>query len=803
MNMITCFIPYIADRQMLRTMDALHTHPSVKRIFLLADHTPNAEDVPPYATIVTIDRPTSSQTLQLIARHAEGEEYLLLYTATRPFELGYRALERLCDYIEPNEVMAYADAYHEIKGERKPHPLIDYQTGSVRDDFDFGSLLLFRTTSFCQAAGQLSDTLYSALYELRLILSRERLPLHIREYLYTETEADTRRADEKQFDYVDPRNRAVQIEREEVFTRHLRAIGAWLPAPQQTTKACDDEGFPCEASVIIPVRNRVSTIDDAICSVLGQETDFSFNLIVVDNYSTDGTREIIERHTADPRVIHLTPDRTDLGIGGCWSYAACHPACGRYAVQLDSDDLYSTPHTLQRIIDTFHREHCAMVIGTYRMTDFHLNTLPPGIIDHREWTDRNGHNNALRVNGLGAPRAFYTPLLRQIGAPNTSYGEDYALGLAFSRRYRIGRIYDVLYLCRRWTGNSDASLTLEKQNRNNAYKDSLRTREIKLRQALHRAIPNTLTGDDFICKQLKKWELARHNFEALSHVQARTFSIAGCHILVQFNPARAISTCAKLDSASLATRPCFLCAEHTPPEQESLPIELDETFELRLNPYPILPGHLTLSSRKHQPQCLADKTHRQLPGRLLQWLSNHFAEGYTVFYNGAHCGASAPDHFHFQAVRKDDVPFIRQWNQLMEQAEELCCDTLPDGSWCRSYRINGYLCPIRAFISEGGNRVSERLVTDYLRNLPAHEGESEPRYNLFVWHDDVRGFITAYFPRTAHRPACYTATDGTQMLISPGALDMGGILITPRQEDFRKITDEDILRIFGEVSLFD
>ena len=153
--------------------------------------------------------------------------------------------------------------------------------------------------------------------------------------------------------------------------------------------------------------------------------------------------------------------------------------CGRFAIQLDSDDLYINHHVLQRIVDTFHEHQCAMVIGSYKMVNFKLEEIPPGIIDHKEWTPDNGRNNALRVNGLGAPRAFYTPLLRQIRIPNVSYGEDYATALAISREYRI---YEPLYLCRRWEGNSDADLNIQRVNANNYYKDKIRMIEILARQ---------------------------------------------------------------------------------------------------------------------------------------------------------------------------------------------------------------------------------------------------------------------------------------------------------------------------------
>lgn len=710
------------------------------------------------------------------------------------------ALERMCDYLSaPQCSMVYADHYKTIKGERTPHPVIDYQLGSVRDDFDFGSLLMFRTDYLKRAINEIEaekEYQHSALYALRLALSIYGELTHIREFLYTETEIDLRKSGEKQFDYVDPRNRQVQIEREEVFTRHLKKIGAYLKPGMMTVDLKEGE-FSHEASIIIPVRNRARTINDAIRSVLEQETSFPFNLIIIDNHSTDGTSEIIEQYKNDNRVIHLIPERTDLGIGGCWNLGINHPQCGRFAIQLDSDDLYSSPHTVQTIVDKFYKEQCAMVIGSYRMTDFTLQTLPPGVIDHKEWTDENGHNNALRINGLGAPRAFFTPLLRKIRVPNTSYGEDYALGLAFSRQYRIGRIYDVLYLCRRWEGNSDAALSIEKINQNNNYKDSLRTLEIKLRQAMNK---KRQAGDLFIENQLAKWQTARTNHEALNQIETRRFELAGNTITVQFNPARAVSTCAKVDKSSIEARKCFLCPENKPNEQDEIIISLDEPFSLRINPYPILPGHLTISSLKHQDQVLADKTIRQLPGKLISWLEEYFASGYVLFYNGAKCGASAPDHFHFQAVKQSDVPVIQQWERLMETAVREKEIKTENGNTYSSFQITSYICPIQVFICNHSADILPEMINQYLESLPLHEGESEPRYNLFAWQDKQRGFTMAYFPREEHRPACYTATGGEQLLVSPGALDMAGLLVTPRKEDFDKIIESDITQIYKEVA---
>lgn len=796
---ITCFIPYGSENQINKTIRHLQECSTVDRIFLLPTSPVPNLSLPDKCYILPSSAPESVERYKQVALYA-NTPFTLICTQVQDLEFGYMALERMCDYLSaPQCSMVYADHYKTIKGERTPHPVIDYQLGSVRDDFDFGSLLMFRTDYLKRAINKIEaekEYQYSALYALRLALSRYGELTHIREFLYTETEIDLRKSGEKQFDYVDPRNRQVQIEREEVFTRHLKKIGAYLKPGMMTVDLKEGE-FSHEASIIIPVRNRARTINDAIRSVLEQETSFPFNLIIIDNHSTDGTSEIIEQYKNDNRVIHLIPERTDLGIGGCWNLGINHPQCGRFAIQLDSDDLYSSPHTVQTIVDKFYKEQCAMVIGSYRMTDFTLQTLPPGVIDHKEWTDENGHNNALRINGLGAPRAFFTPLLRKIRVPNTSYGEDYALGLAFSRQYRIGRIYDVLYLCRRWEGNSDAALSIEKINQNNNYKDSLRTLEIKLRQAMNK---KRQAGDLFIENQLAKWQTARTNHEALNQIETRRFELAGNTITVQFNPARAVSTCAKVDKSSIEARKCFLCPENKPNEQDEIIISLDEPFSLRINPYPILPGHLTISSLKHQDQVLADKTIRQLPGKLISWLEEYFASGYVLFYNGAKCGASAPDHFHFQAVKQSDVPVIQQWERLMETAVREKEIKTENGNTYSSFQITSYICPIQVFICNHSADILPEMINQYLESLPLHEGESEPRYNLFAWQDKQRGFTMAYFPREEHRPACYTATRGEQLLVSPGALDMAGLLVTPRKEDFDRITESDITKIYKEVA---
>lgn len=425
----------------------------------------------------------STETLKTIAEGI-SEKYVLIYTKDSPLEMGMLALDRILAIAEDTGAdMLYSDHYELIQGQCRKHPLIDCQKGALRDDFDFGSVLVFRSSAFRRAVKSMTDDYqWSALYDLRL---RMKNIVHINEYLYTEIETDTRKSGEKQFDYVDPRNRQVQIEMEKICTEHLKRIGAWLPPVFKEIAGNDGtEGsaFQVTASVIIPVYNRVRTVKDAVESALSQKCDFPFNVIVVDNHSTDGTTELLAELAAEnTRVIHLIPARYDLGIGGCWNLAVHSDACGEFAVQLDSDDVYSGPDTLTRIVNAFREQNCAMVVGTYQMTDFDMNPIPPGIIDHREWTEDNGRNNALRINGLGAPRAFRTSLLRKLNLPNTSYGEDYAIGLRISREYRVGRIYDVLYCCRRWEGNSDAALDIEKINANNLYKDRIRTWELTAR----------------------------------------------------------------------------------------------------------------------------------------------------------------------------------------------------------------------------------------------------------------------------------------------------------------------------------
>ena len=480
MKRINCFIPLGDLGETQKTVDQLSASPLVNKIYLISN-TPSTQTIGDCVLLAT-EEIWSTQTIKEIAAHSDSG-FSLIYTKTDALELGMFALDRFVALADDTQAgMLYSDYYEKKSGKLNAHPVIEYQKGSLRDDFNFGSILLYRADALRKAASEMEIAYsFAGLYDLRLKVSQASGIEHINEFLYTEVENDLRKSGEKMFDYVDPRNRKVQIEMEEACTDHLKRIGGYL-APHFKEIHFDEENFETEASVIIPVRNRVKTIEDAIRSVLKQETSFKFNLIVIDNHSTDGTTEKIQALAAsDPRIVHLIPERDDLGIGGCWNMGVHHPACGKFAIQLDSDDVYSDEHTVRKIVEAFYEQQCGMVVGTYRMTNFAMETIPPGVIDHKEWTPENGRNNALRINGLGAPRAFYTPFLRKINLPNTSYGEDYALGLRISREYQIGRIYDVLYLCRRWEDNSDASLDVVKMNKNNTYKDKIRTWELEAR----------------------------------------------------------------------------------------------------------------------------------------------------------------------------------------------------------------------------------------------------------------------------------------------------------------------------------
>ena len=734
----------------------------------------------------------SSNALMQVAENAKAD-YVLLLTKSVKVVLGQGALDRMLRVAsDSNAAMVYSDyiSKKEVDGKvvNEKHPVIDYFAGSIRDDFDFGSLWLFKTSllhTFAMQAGE-HDYQFAGLYALRLFLSRKGQLFHINECLYTEAETDLRASGVKQFDYVNPRNREVQIEMEHAATAHLAEIGAKIDPSFYRRPDFNEQDFDIEASVVIPVYNREKTILDAVNSALGQKANFKFNVIVVDNHSTDKTTELLDG-MHDERLIHIIPERHDLGIGGCWNVAINDDRCGRFAVQLDSDDLYSSPKTLQQIVDAFYKQNAAMVVGSYRMCDFELNTLPPGLIDHKEWTDENGPNNALRINGLGAPRAFFTPLLRQIQFPNTSYGEDYALGLIFSRHYRIGRIYTELYLCRRWGGNSDAALSIDKINANNLYKDRLRTLEIAARQQMLQGKQELMADSPlqrFFNRQLEKWEAARQRYHDLRSAKTRELVVGTYSIQVQWNPARMVSTGAKMDQKTIAERPCFLCEKNRPKEQTKK--EVDGQYELLVNPFPILQQHFTIPSLKHQPQRILESY-----GEIHKLLEEY--PEMMVFYNGPQCGASAPDHAHFQAGTSGLLPLQKSWQRLSRNLTPLISlNDDEDISLIDEYPCTALL--IRSRSQYGDEQLFRRLY----EALPATE--PEPMMNIVSWrsNDD---FLSVVFPRTKHRPDCYYKEGNEQFIISPGALDMAGLIITPRQEDYERLTPEIALGILDEITL--
>lgn len=811
---LDCFVLYSDAESTLITLKQLKEESLVNRIYVLM----RGEEECPFmgCDVMRIGYMNESATVRKVAAAVEAPYALICFEPVK-VKFGYQAIKRMVSVAESVAPAAvYADRYVIKNGQRVASPTMDFYYGSVRDDFDFGPVCLFSSSAIkkyvedCPAA----EYKYAGWYDVHLyFLRRKRLEslFHIREYLYTEEAVDLRESGEKQFDYVDPRNREVQLEKEKIFTEHLKQIGAYIEPESIVEVSVEKHLFDKEATVIIPVRNRVKTIEDAVKSALMQRTSFEFNVMVVDNHSSDGTSDVVAKLAeTDSRVLHIIPNRDDLGIGGCWALAFNDKRCGRFAVQLDSDDLYSSPDTLQKIVDKFYEEHCGMVIGSYRMCNFQLETLPPGLIDHREWTAENGHNNALRVNGLGAPRAFYTPLLRKIGMPNTSYGEDYAVGLSFCRKYKIGRIYEELYLCRRWEGNSDAALSPEQVNKNNIYKDSIRTMEIVDRCRLNDYWQEGIANEQ-VCQlfdtQLKTWALAREHYEQLSSVVVETFATDECDVDVQFNPARIVSTSAKVDPETLKRRPCFLCEVNRPEEQSSLPML--KKYHLLLNPNPILPKHFTIPLRHHHDQQILDyyEDMMEMAVRLKDML---------LFYNGPKCGASAPDHMHFQAGSRGVVPLERDWLERYqpvrsrvwpisenEYLEALQLEDFADSTGIFSLR--DYLCP--GFVVITRTPHANKVLFDKLyASLPVVEGHSEPMMNILAWvqsssYDGSQRIVSVIIPRSKHRPDCYFKEGAENMMVSPGALDMAGLLVVPREEDFQRMDADTAKAIIQECGI--
>ena len=760
----------------------------------------DSHDDPAVSTLYIYGTATSADAIRAMEATVSAD-YVLLCMKETPVTFGANAIERMLRVaVDTGAELVYSDRRQVADGQTTLHPVIDYQEGSVRDDFDFGSVVLLKSQTLHSyiADNPFADYKYAGFYALRLYLSRKGKLFHINECLYTEEERDLRASGVRQFDYVNPANRDVQIEMEHAVTDHLRQIGAHIDTTIRRVPDFREQHFDVEASVIIPVRNRIKTIRDAVKSALSQKTTFAYNVIVVDNHSTDGTTDALqEMRNGDDRLVVIIPERTDLGIGGCWNLAVDSQMCGRFAVQLDSDDLYSSSATLQTIVDAFYKQKAAMIVGSYRICDFALNTLPPGLIAHTEWTDSNGVNNALRINGLGAPRAFYTPLLRDMPFPNTSYGEDYAAGLAFGRYYRIGRIFDELYLCRRWGGNSDAALSLDKINANNKYKDSLRTIEIRARREMMKADVDDAYADDglrrFYERQVAKWQLARTNFRVLDDVMARTLSAGGITLTVQCNPARIRSTVAATDSRSVSARKCFLCAANRPSEQ--ITKAFGDAYDILVNPYPILPEHFTIVSRKHERQtvdgCFA---------LMWTWMTQY--PNHTIFYNGPQCGASAPDHKHLQAVKGGSLPLQRCW-QLLNRS---LTPVVSSAKGAAISVINGWPCKA-LLISSKDEKTGESLFDSAVDAIgtvqTAKTPDAEPMLNIVAWRDGD-DYLYVIFPRSKHRPACYYADDDKgKMLISPGALDMAGLIITPRADDYRRLTAADAASVLAEVSVSD
>lgn len=802
---INCFLPFSRLEETIQTVKELRTSKLVGKIYLLAPPITNV--CLPGCELISVENPQSTQAMKAIAAHSDGV-YTLLYTKRTALKLGLLALERMVQVMEMTHAgMTYADHYQQVEDIQKPAPVIDYQLGSLRDDFDFGSVLLFKADAFKKAAkAAKEDYQYAGLYDLRLRVSQKNELVHINEYLYTEVEKDTRESGEKQFDYVDPKNRETQIEMEQACTSHLKVIGGYL-APDFQSVDFSASTFEYEASIIIPVRNRIRTVQDAVHSALSQKTTFPFNVIVIDNHSTDGTTEVLRELSADKRLIHVIPERNDLGIGGCWNAGIHNEKCGKFAVQLDSDDVYKDEQTLQIMVNAFYEQNCAMVIGTYRMTDFNMQEIAPGIIDHKEWTPDNGRNNALRINGLGAPRAFYTPILREINVPNTSYGEDYALGLRFSHDYQIGRIYDVVYLCRRWEGNSDAALAIEKVNQNNTYKDRIRTWE--LQQRIQKPKSSTskapMTIDQLIKNQNQSWELAKVNYESLKCYRAKMKKVElygedyymGVNVFP--NPVRMLSTIAQTDASSIDARPCFLCQENRSHTQAFVDYK---HYQILVNPYPIFEQHLIIAEKVHTPQTILERFEDMIE------LTDSMRE-YFLMYNGPECGASAPDHAHFQAAGKEEQLSAAIWYDWHET--ELFSSSTKEISYVDE--------PLSAlYIATKDKKTMCHTFKNIYDILGADSDGKEPMMNILAWYglENPKDFYPDYkvemkdvkllyncviFLRSKHRPDCYYAEGADQLLISPAIAEMSGIFPVAREEDLPKMTGEKIHDICREVSM--
>ncbi len=737
-----------------------------------------------------------------------SSKYLLLIADEKEFNCDELSLRRLLKIAEKKHAgIVYSDFILRKGNNFIEHPLIDYQQGSIRDDFNFGPLLLFSCPAVktaLQKYGSLPSGNDVALYDLRLKVSIDSPVYHIPEFLYTVEDRKSKHIKigndriKNHFAYAASGNISQQKNLEKTATGYLKLTSAYLKA--RTKKALrTNDFFPVEASIIIPVLNRRKTIKEAIQSALAQKTNFDFNIIVVDNHSTDGTTDILKKIAAKYKEIkHIVPKRHDLGIGGCWNEAVHSSHCGRYAVQLDSDDLYSSSQTLQKIVDTLRRDNYAMVVGSYTIVNEHLKKISPGLIAHKEWTQANGHNNALRVNGLGAPRAFNTAVIRKIGFHNVSYGEDYAVALKIAREYKIGRIYESIYLCRRWKDNTDAGLSVEKQNHNDFYKDELRSLEIKARRILNKTESEKKTFDRYpggkqksliaLClnlleEQKRCWPKLAHAYRELARVRTRSVSYSGYKVALQFNPQRAISSGAAVDAESIKSRPCFLCQDNLPDEQKGV-LYRNQCLIL-CNPAPIFKNHFTIVALKHKSQEIT---------KSINWLlrlGSDMSPAFAVFYNGPACGASAPDHLHFQAIPVDALPFLSELRELPPLKEK------------SSVRYNigkNYDRSVVILESKNATALTEQFLNLLKIVQKILATNDEPLVNVICVYAENHWRLVIFL-RQKHRPDAYFAEGENRLFISPGAIDLAGVIITPRLNDYNRLDHNTIRGIYREVSL--
>ncbi|MBN1365269.1 MAG: DUF4922 domain-containing protein [Syntrophaceae bacterium] len=734
-------------------------------------------------------------------------KYLLTIPDRERISCDEMSLRRLLKAFDNKRAgIVYSDFVLQEGNNLIKYPLIDYQPGSIRDNFNFGHLLLFSCDvmkTAIQKYGSLPSDVDAALYDLRLKISTDHELVHLPDFLYTvfikKKKKASGRQKETHFDYVANENLIRQKKLEKIATNHLKRIGAYLPKRTEIVKE-EQEDSQWKTSIVIPVLNRKKTIAEALASALEQKTDFPFNIIVVDNHSTDGTTGILKRFAAKyPHLHHIIPSRRDLGIGGCWNEAIYSPHCGRYVVQLDSDDLYSSPQSVQKIVDTLRKGQYAMVVGSYSLVNEKLKQIPHGFIGHREWTRENGHNNLLRVNGMGAPRAFNSSVVRRFGFPNVSYGEDYAVALRITREYKIERIYENLYMCRRWRGNTDAELSWEKQNLNDIYKDKLRTEEIEARKWATKGdtsfnkerIYAEFYGEKdlslpVLCQSLydtqkKTWPKL---VEACGDLAvARTKMLSGQYkVFLQYNPARAVSSGAVVDAESIKNRPCFLCEDNLPPQQKG--VLYRNQYLILCNPAPIFEKHFTIVELQHKPQEIASS---------INWLLQLSADmsGYTVFYNGPSCGASAPDHLHFQIIPFNVLPFLRELKKLSPVKGKSSL------IYSRSEIFD------RSAVALESKNV-EALTEQFLHLLNAVQKtlkiNDEPPVNVFCTYSG-NSWKLVVFLRQKHRPDAYFAKGENRIFISPGAIDMAGFVITPLLDNYNRLDYNAIRGIYREVSL--